>query len=188
LQEQIEAKGDGKMKRKTKLKKKKKALASARARTKSRRTAKKSTRRKVSAKKRVTKRHRRKTHRPRAGADLSFVLDMTMHPPEFTDGPGSPTKDLTIFLKGENRKINIELIGETFRPHHPIKIVPYNGDTNLYNLPTSCPAPHDSLTFHANSRAKGSNPSNTGDKYTLYFGDGSLDPDIQNPGGNPKMR
>jgi hypothetical protein len=174
------------MKRKKKMKKRK-ASATARTRATTRRSAKKkSTKRKASARRKVTKAHRRRTHRPRAGAALSFVLDMTMHPPEFTDGPGSPTTDLTIFLKGENRKITINLIGETFRPHHPIKIVPYNADKSLYNTPTSCPAPHDSLTFHANSRAKGSNPSNTGDKYTLYFGDGTtLDPDIQNPGGSP---
>lgn len=183
-----------KKQKKTKTSKKGRALTSARARARTKGAKKKTATRKRKPARKKTAELRTRRHRRRDGADLTYELDMSLNPPVFTSGPGDPTAyptgDLTIFLKGESRKVTIKLIGETFTAHKPIKIEPFDKDGSLYNPPANNPAPHRSLTFHANVRAKAANPFNQGDKYTLYFAGGSkaLDPDIQNPGGNPSTR
>jgi len=176
--------------RKSKTRKvKKKSAASAKSRAKSRTRAAKTSRSKekrVKKKRAKSESNRRRKPQKRDGVTFSFDLDMSVVPPMFLNDPTNT--DLTIYLKGEDRKITISLVGATFRAHKPIEIVPFDGGP-WYNVPSSCPSPHDTLTFHVKTRTKGQNPGNLPDKYTLYFGDGSaLDPDIQNPGGSPHSR
>ena len=174
--------------KKAKTSKKRKALRSARAPARTKGAKKKTASRKKKTARKKTAKPRALRHRRRA-ADLTYELDMAVNPPVFTSGPGKaanyPTGDLTIDLCHKSRKVTIELIGETFAAHNPITIHPFDGDTSLYTPPTNNPAPHRSLTFHAKVRGNAANPLKQPDKYTLYFDDGStLDPAIQNPGGN----
>jgi hypothetical protein len=161
---------------KRKKRKMKKALASARATAKTKKSAKKKTTRKKKAGKK----------RP---ATLCYNLryDGDPHTAEFISGPGNPknypTRDLTIDLGHNSRWVTISLVGtvDTFASP-PISIVPSDGNGKLYKTPTH-PNPPNVLSFHANVR---SNNSQKKDKYTLMFGGAaaSIDPDIQNPGGN----
>jgi hypothetical protein len=136
-------------------------------------------------KKKVARARARATMRRSAPRILSVDLDMRQNPPEFINLPaGISTNNLTIYLGGVDREITINLYGKTFRQDRPIHISPFDGKTGLYGTPGGGTAASTSLTFQAITRPKAANPHNKGDKYTLYFDDGTkLDPDIQNPGG-----
>jgi hypothetical protein len=163
---------------KRKKRKMKKALASARATAKTKKSAKmKPTRKKKAAQNRAV--------------TLCYSLRYDGDPltAEFTSGPKSPgrypTRDLTIDLGHHTRWVTISLVGtvNTFASP-PISIAPFDGNGTVYETPDHPTAP-GLLSFHV-AKLRTKHRKEMVDKYTLYFGDGSLlDPSIQNPGGNP---